>query len=66
MALGPEDERVEEGADEEGCGESGIPVVAENAGDMEEVLHHEIDNRDKYNMETDDDEGADGKVGDNR
>lgn len=57
----PEDEGVEEGADDEVCGEGSVPVVAVLEWMVRENV---IGDGDEDDVEANDDEGANGEVGD--
>lgn len=61
--FGPENEGVEYGADDEGCGEGGVPFVADVAVESKDVFESEIGDGDEDDVEADDDEGADGEIG---
>lgn len=65
MVFGPENEGVEYGADDEGCGEGGVPFVADVAVESKDVFESEIGDGDEDDVEADDDEGADGEIGNN-
>ena len=63
MIFWPEDEGVEEGADDEGSGEGGVPVVAVLNWIVRENI---IGDGDEDDVEANDDEGANGEVSDDR
>ena len=65
MLFSPEDEGVEERANDDGYGEGYVPAVADIAVDSIGMFEGEIDNGNEYDVETDDDEGTNGEIGDN-
>ena len=60
----PKYNRVEKGANGDSCGEGDIPVIANGTADSKGVYEGEIGDGNEYDVEANDDEGADGKVGD--
>jgi len=64
MSLGEADGGVEEGDDEKGHGDGLIPVVADAAIDGEQVFQCKVDDGDERIEESDDDQRADGEIGD--
>ena len=54
---------MEEGNNDDGSRHCGVPLIADGAVDSQCMFEGEIDNSDQYDVEADDDEGADGYVG---
>ncbi len=64
MVFGPENEGVENGANDDGSRESCVPMIANASADSKCVREWKISDGNKDDMEADDDEGANWEVGD--
>ncbi len=65
MFFWPLNNGVENSADNEGSGEGCVPVIANATADIKGLLKGEIGDGNEYDVETNDDEGSDGEVGNN-
>ena len=63
MLFCPEYNRVECGADGKSCWDSCVPMIANTSVDSKDMLEGEISDGDEYNVQADDDEGSNAKIG---
>ena len=60
MVLAPEDDGVEDCGDEHGYRQGLIPLVTNDTLDVKQMFKEKIHNRNKDDMEADDDQRTDG------
>lgn len=64
MALCPENDGIEDGYDDECNWQGFVPLITDRIIEMEQMLQCEVGDGDEDDVEADDDQGADGEVGD--
>ena len=63
MMFRPWNEGVEEANDSDGSGQCCVPVIADGTVDSQRLLKEEISNRDQHDMKANDNQSADGEIG---